>query len=251
MKVLLLIMVMTTISSSDEIHRIKEIVKDIKELRVNYAKCVKELEDNKNPSLFLDALKHNNEDEVKTYKLKIKDEKQKNDILLSEIDDLDKKNVDLDEQLNKLEKIVFKQKKELKTKDNVIISMKKNKVKNTEIKENKSNNLKNESINALALKAACKEENVFPKLAMKEKFKKKQVDESTRVFEAKAFRLRTDATIYDAINGMKLYEWEKRTSFTSNERSDGWVKITGHFVDKLWQRSQKSMWIKSEKVVQR
>ena len=69
--------------------------------------------------------------------------------------------------------------------------------------------------------------------------------------KASAYRLLVDADIYDAINGKVIDNWEARTSFTSSQRTALWVKITGYFVDRQWQKAKRDLWIKSDKVFKR
>ncbi|QOY53457.1 hypothetical protein HUE88_06765 [Candidatus Sulfurimonas baltica] len=85
----------------------------------------------------------------------------------------------------------------------------------------------------------AQEENSFPKLAMKEQYKEKVV-----AFKAAPFVLQTDSIIYNSINGKKIDEWKKGTSFTSNQKSENWIKITGYFVDRKWKNSKTEMWVK-------
>ncbi len=92
--------------------------------------------------------------------------------------------------------------------------------------------------------AVCKEENKFPKL----KLKKSQIFH----FKASAFRLREDADIYGDKESLKIIDrWERGTSFTSNARTKTRVKITGYFVDKVWKKADKEMWIDLSSVKQR
>ncbi|MBL1244603.1 MAG: hypothetical protein COA39_009505 [Sulfurimonas sp.] len=83
-------------------------------------------------------------------------------------------------------------------------------------------------------------ENEFPSLLMKEQFKTDKFDGY-----AYTYRVKIEANIYNAIDGEKIDVWERYTSFTSNEATVKWIKITGYFTDKLWEASSKEMWIKS------
>ena len=85
-----------------------------------------------------------------------------------------------------------------------------------------------------------KDDNPFPKLQMKPKF-----------FKAGTFRVNKDADIYDSKDGKVIDRWEKGTSFTSSKRTDDMIKITGYFVDKIWRKSEKTMWIQSENAFER
>lgn len=84
--------------------------------------------------------------------------------------------------------------------------------------------------------------NTFPKLKMRMK-----------IIHTKpsAFRLNKNASIYDGVNGVKIDEWEKGTSFTSNQRSDKFIKITGFFKNRQWVKAEKSLWVKVEDALKR
>ena len=85
--------------------------------------------------------------------------------------------------------------------------------------------------------------NRFPKLVMKDEYNKK--DTSIIYFEATAFRLKEDSYVYDSVNGQKIEIWSKDTSFTSYMKKEGWIKITGYFIDKVWVSSNdKHLWVK-------
>lgn len=71
-------------------------------------------------------------------------------------------------------------------------------------------------------------------------------DSEIEYFKARSFRLKRNAPIYDAIDGDVIDVWDENTSFTSNQMSREWIKITGHFVDKIWQRSKSEMWLQKE-----
>lgn len=106
----------------------------------------------------------------------------------------------------------------------------------------------------------CPDPNPFPKLMMKDAAPAAEpspaavADEAGEsvYFKASPFRLNADADIYDAPGGEVVAHWEERTSFTSNEKRSGWVKITGYFVDKKWQPSgEESLWIEETLVYKR
>lgn len=98
----------------------------------------------------------------------------------------------------------------------------------------------------------CEQESGFPKLMMKNEPQEKQLEENEVItFEASAFRLKTDSFIYDAINGNSIGKWESGTSFTSNTMSGAWIKVSGYFVDRKWEKAQKEIWVKSAQVLKR
>lgn len=82
-----------------------------------------------------------------------------------------------------------------------------------------------------------KSNNSFPNLKMKVK----QLRNKTKAF---AYRMHKDTNIYDGIDGKIIDRWEKDTSFTSNQKTRKWIKITGFFVEKIWRPTQKEMWVK-------
>jgi hypothetical protein len=103
---------------------------------------------------------------------------------------------------------------------------------NKVIVEKKIVYLKNQTIN----------ENKFPNLTMKAKSNQTQ---------AASYRLNKNAKIYDGVNGNVLEKWEEKTSFTSNFKSGDWIKVTGYFVNQIWQRSSRELWIKAQDANQR
>lgn len=90
------------------------------------------------------------------------------------------------------------------------------------------------------------ESNKFPNLLMKEEYKGSEFDT-----HAYSYRVKKEAAIYDAMDGAKVDVWEEQTSFTSNVKTSKWIKITGYFVDKVWQPTTKEMWIKSSDALKR
>jgi hypothetical protein len=93
------------------------------------------------------------------------------------------------------------------------------------------------------LHCAKRVENQFPKLKMKKEIYS---------FKAAAFRLKEDAPVYAGVNSEKIIaKWEKGTSFTSHISSNERVKITGYFIDKIWRKADKNMWIENSKVIKR
>ncbi|MCW8895067.1 MAG: hypothetical protein OQK48_06905 [Sulfurimonas sp.] len=216
MKIIFITLALVSFVYADEMQRIEAIVKDITELRGDYEECQAQLKDKKITNSLL------NDSTCKKYEDLYKQEKNKNIILKAQTDyndDLLKSNKSLAASVETLKKQIKKQKKLLISKDNEI-----NKLLNN--------------------KKICKKENVFPKLMMKQEV-------TTTKFKARPFRLKIDSDIYDSIDGNKIDEWSKGTSFTSNEKTDAWVKITGYFVNKKWKKSQKDMWIKKSQVSQR
>jgi len=99
-------------------------------------------------------------------------------------------------------------------------------------------------------KAPLNEENSFPKLKTEQKSSTEQ--KSIVVFKAAPFRLKNEAKIYDNFeNPNYITTWEAGRSFTSNQKTDGWIKITGYFVNRVWQPASRDLWVKEEDVIKR
>jgi hypothetical protein len=141
--------------------------------------------------------------------------------------ELEVKNEELAQKIKILEKIVFKQRILLKSKENID---------------------KNQFVNS--------DDNLdkysFPKLMMKEAYQKKlPVGDKIVEFEPSSFRLKTDSVIYDTIDGNKIDKWEKGRTFTSSTMTNNWIKISGYFVKKKWKKADGDMWVKRAQVVKR
>ena len=267
MKLLFVLLILSLSLNADEMKRIEAIVNDITKLRVEYEGC---------------------QTEAKIYALQLKDERDKNKILTQEMNsfkDLYRREIEYKNKIVKLENKIKKQEKLLKVKEDskkdlIIKNKSTDKVKE---KNKKTLVIKEKTIENLVL-VNCEEPNLFPKLVMKKEFlhndkkakqtmkpikqkenvtkkelleikkivepKKREVEKLER-FKASAFRLNKNALIYDKVNGKTLYGWEEGTSFTSSIKTQNWVKITGYFVDRVWMRSSKELWIKSEDVIKR
>ena len=105
----------------------------------------------------------------------------------------------------------------------------------------------------LRQKLQIKDNKVESLMGEKKQIKAKTIVKTEKEvhFSPKPFRLKDKAPIYDAINGKKLYMWEKHRTFTSGTRTEHWVKITGYFVNKKWRGARTSMWIKKEDTIER
>lgn len=162
----------------------------------------------------------NSQEELALISLKLEDEKEKNKILKKELEKSENEIKNLKNQIN-----------------NTKISKKQNSVEKVIIKEKVEVCSKNQ----------IKKDNQFPALQMRD-IDRKQIDiERT----PQTYRLKRDAAIYTAINGDKIEEWEEQSSFTSNYRSNNWIKITGYFRDRVWHKAQRELWIKAQDVKQR
>lgn len=68
-----------------------------------------------------------------------------------------------------------------------------------------------------------------------------------------AYRMNGDAAVYDGPNGQVVDTWEDRRSFTAAEPSEGWIKITGYFVNRIWKSAgaKERLWVKEGDVIRR
>ena len=167
------------------------------------------------------------------------------------VEDITQLQRDYKDSQQKLEMISLENKKLKNTIKNLKIKIKEdNKLLKSKEKLNKNpkkQNKKSLKVKENTLKSMCytelKEKNTFPKLMMK--------NHTIQYFRASAFRLNKDSNIYNKIDGSVIAQWEVKRSFTSNQRTKNWIKITGYFINKVWQKSQKSMWIRADDVQQR
>ncbi|DAB39026.1 MAG: hypothetical protein A2023_06195 [Sulfuricurvum sp. GWF2_44_89] len=78
---------------------------------------------------------------------------------------------------------------------------------------------------------------------------------STPVKQGKssAYRMASNAPIYNAPGGSVVDTWEERRSFTAGNPSGGWVHITGYFVNRVWQRTAEgeNLYVRESDVIRR
>jgi len=265
MKIFILTLTLMLSLNADEMQRIENIVNDIAKLRVDYEMCQNKLMLKSADKLELKAVECDNDEIVDEYKKFLEDEKQKSAVLHKEIEEfnniskqnseLQLKIQELENRVKKFENTIENQENILKTKDNTIKNLKAKNSEKVIIKENNSSSLKK----AIVICEPRKEENSFPKLLMKEQVSKDielkkevsqdvEIKEKTIFIKAGTYKLKEDSEIYSAINGEKISIWNKNKTFTSNIRSENWIKITGYFTDKQWKSSELEMWIRIEKV---
>jgi len=59
-----------------------------------------------------------------------------------------------------------------------------------------------------------------------------------------------DVNIYSSYkNGRIIKKWPAKTTFTSYKEKNGFVKVTGYFIHKKWVANDKSWWIKKTDVI--
>jgi len=230
MKLFVVGLVLLSFLHADEMQRIEAIVKDITDLRADYEKCKAELNFKNSQVMSAEISKDNKyEKEAKEYKKLYKKAKQKSVVLQAELDYANSSN-DSDVKVVKIEE---KYKKLLKIKENEIISLKK------KLLYSKKTTKK--------ITKVCDDLNEFPKLMLKKKYQKHEII----ITNPTTYRLKIDSIIYSYIDGEHINNWEVGTSFTSNQKTNNWVKITGYFVDKKWKSAESEMWIKARQVSKR
>ena len=89
------------------------------------------------------------------------------------------------------------------------------------------------------------------KLKLEAERKKSIPDPVIKKSSPSAYRMATNASIYSTPNGVKVDTWESGRSFTSGTSYDGWVKITGYFVNRVWQAASEDLWVKESDVIRR
>jgi hypothetical protein len=147
------------------------------------------------------------------------------------LDDKNKINEKYKEEINNLENQIYFLNKIIKNKEIEIEKLKVSKNKNQIICKN---NLK-------------KQINEFPELKMRNSKKVDTVKDTTPT----TYRVSQDSIIYSAIDGKEIDKWEKLTSFTSKLKINGWIKISGYFVNKKWRKADKEMWIEASHTLKR
>lgn len=89
------------------------------------------------------------------------------------------------------------------------------------------------------------------KAALEAERKKSILNPVVKKSSPSAYRMAINATVYSAPNGAKVDTWESGRSFTSGTSSEGWVKITGYFVNRVWQSADEELWVKEGDVIRR
>ncbi len=67
------------------------------------------------------------------------------------------------------------------------------------------------------------------------------------------YRMASNASIYNAPNGRAIDTWEARRSFTGSSASNGWIHITGYFVNRVFQGvgEGENLWVKESDAIRR
>ncbi len=214
MKILFILFFTISFLQSGEIQRIESIVQDIVKLRGDYEECKKSLGNNRN--FRADRFeKRTQELELLLDKEKLKTKKLT--VLLNKKCTSTNLN---NEAIDNLEKI-------LDSKNNEIKSLK--------------NEIKKMKIKPKMHKKKVHKEKVVKKV---KKISKSIYKGKIEIIKPTTFCLKNDSIIYDTINGQKIAYWEKNTTFTSNQKTKSYIKITGYFISMKWKKAKKEMWIK-------
>ena len=67
------------------------------------------------------------------------------------------------------------------------------------------------------------------------------------------YRMASNASIYNAPNGHTIDSWEARRSFTGSSAYNGWIHITGYFVNRVFQGvgEGENLWVKESDAIRR
>ncbi|MDP3301742.1 MAG: IMCp domain-containing protein [Sulfuricurvum sp.] len=67
------------------------------------------------------------------------------------------------------------------------------------------------------------------------------------------YRMANNGSIFNAPNGRVIDTWEARRSFTGSSAGNGWVHITGYFVNRVFQGvgEGENLWVKESDAIQR
>ncbi|MFT7002674.1 MAG: cell division protein FtsB [Sulfurimonas sp.] len=227
MKIFLIILLLVSFLQSDEMQRIESIIQDIAKLRTQYEECKNSL--NTKETLRVNLVKHDKDNsKITKYEKKLKVQRENNIILTAEVEYLNERKINYENIIKKYKKLLI-----IKEKDILALNKKmKNNIKSTKLCPVKQ------------------DDNPFPKLMLKENAQIKE-KEKVQITKANTFRLKSDSSIFDAPNANQIYFWTKETSFTSNMKTENWVKITGFFIDKKWKKAKQDMWIEKTKVSKR
>jgi len=220
MKIIIITVILVSFLHSQDMKRIESILDDITELRTKYADCQSTLTD-----IATLQEQYENKDDVSKLKSKINS---------------------LNNALSSRNNIIVENKKILKANEDEISTLK---TKINSLNSELSNQGKAIAQNKKVIKQKVdKDENSFPKLILKDKYKNKN---SIISFKPSPFRLKAESYIFDAPNGLEIDIWNKHRSFTSGTKTSSWTKITGFFIDKKWQKAKQEMWVESKNTVKR
>ena len=243
MRFLLIFIVLVTLSYADETQRIEAIVKDITNLRTDYGKCMSELKAYKKSS------KASKVSDCSKYKKELKKHRVLAKKYKKVLDQAIKQNTKLISKLAKYKE--FDSILKVSAQDNLPTDVKtlQRELKKykllLKIRDKKIKRL--QSGNSASFDTA---ENTIPKLLMKDKYRD-EIASKIETFKPSSFRLKQNSEIFDAPNANVVANWKQNRSFTSNQKIGNWIKITGYFINKKWQKAQNEMWIEKDKTIKR
>ena len=217
MKYILVFTLLFSFSFADEIKRIESIVKDISELRYQNESCQKELDIIKNKQI------------IKQPTEKIQNNKSSNN------------DVKYKQKIINLQIQIEIYKNRVKAKNKEIMELRNFKKSNNQIQKNE-----------ICKPVKFDNPNKFPKLVLKKEYIKKEYSKYViRKTKPSTYRLINKANIYSSIDGKKIEAWKNGVSFTTNIKAskdgkDSWLRVTGFFVNGLWEKAQYSIWLKSK-----
>lgn len=76
------------------------------------------------------------------------------------------------------------------------------------------------------------------------KNKTSKSEEKIVKIKASTYHFIKTSKIYESINGKVIYTWKNGTPFTSDTKTQNWIKVGGYFVNEKWKKAEKSLWIK-------
>ena len=251
MKIFIIVFLTLFSLQADELKRIESIINDITKLRAENEECQNALVSK--GILKVQTIKEN---DCRNHEENIKILKVKNTLLEKKLQEQMKKCKEQTKILQNTINNIKIYKKQVKVKDNEIKTLK-NKL--VLLQKNTKNGLKvviKEVVKEVIKekKIYLKDNNIFPVLIPKNKDNKKQnfkEKELTKKTKPTTYRLKNNSKIYNKFNGNKIYIWEKNTSFTSNVKTQNYIKITGFFIDKKWKKAKEELWIKKVDIFER
>ncbi len=272
MKRIVVASLLVTAVMGDEIERIESIVKDVGVLRQKYETCREKLEQ-------IEAAPEQcavNEMELKARHQEILALQKEHDACQAKLQGLEKINININSERIKtaaLQKRNATLEQELKSL-HVTLKEAQNASADNDFEAQKADILQRyrtletryyqlEKAYAMLQKkqsptpiVAAPSKETFPQLVMKPGYEHLQDDNALTqpkaIRKAKTYRVKHDAEIYDAPDGKVVAHWEARRSFTSTVYQNGWIKITGYFIERKWHSARNELlWIKAEDAIER
>jgi len=84
------------------------------------------------------------------------------------------------------------------------------------------------------------------------KSKKSTMEESLVSFSPTTFQTQKEAPLYPSAKSREVVEyWEKGRSFTAYQKQGERIRISGYFVEKVWQKAEGDLWIDAADVAKK